>query len=174
MAVVKRRGELLPVSNAKTAYGLLNDVKAVILEEPKRVYMGDWAIEGKSDVEYFCSTHMQTREGRTVNGPACNTIGCISGWVTFLKPEKRVHASCGENIVAPRAEGYGSDDAGRDLVNGSYSDDPIFPLRTAVYDLFMNTNVKAPYGTKKYAQIVARRIESFQKKWAKELKKVKV
>lgn len=62
-----RKQKELPLSNAKTAYSLLQDVKKAILEEPKRVNM----------TTYYKET---TRR----NAPACGTVGCFAGWVCIL------------------------------------------------------------------------------------------
>lgn len=51
-------------SNAKTAYGLMSDIHAYILEEPKRVCMGYWIVRGHEvivdifDVEGPAEGHM--------------------------------------------------------------------------------------------------------------------
>lgn len=89
-------------SNAKTAYGLMSDIKQYILEEPKRIWMKATA--------------------------------------------RRV------------------------IAGDDYDDELDYPLT----DLFYNTDVDAPYGTKRYARIVAKRIEGFQKKHAASLKAVQL
>lgn len=58
----------LPRSKAKTAWGLMADVKRAILAEPKRADM-------TSVIGYLAPT-----EG----GPACGTVGCVAGWVAVL------------------------------------------------------------------------------------------
>lgn len=87
-------------SNAKTAYGLMSDIVAYILEEPKRLWMGDWMIR---DMDY-------------------------------IKQD----------------------------------------LEMDLDDLFMSTGVDAKYGTKKYARIVAKRIEKFQREHREALRAVKI
>lgn len=62
----------LPRSRAKTAWGLLQDVKRAILAEPKRANM--WT---------FRSTRLP-EDG----GPACGTVGCLAGWVNILSGDK--------------------------------------------------------------------------------------
>lgn len=48
---------------------LLEKVKQHILEEPKRLWMGDWAFKVSPTDE---------------NAPACGTVGCIAGWASLL------------------------------------------------------------------------------------------
>jgi len=52
-------------SNAKTAYGLMSDIRAYILEEPKRINMSDWI---ETDMKYI-------KEEHGVDGPVCGTLG---------------------------------------------------------------------------------------------------
>lgn len=63
----------IPLSKAKTAYGLLRDVQRVILAEPKRANMGTFATDAS---DYF--------DGDTSLAPACGTVGCFAGWVNVL------------------------------------------------------------------------------------------
>lgn len=144
-----KKGSKLPYSDAKTAYGLLTDVIRAILEEPKRIWMENWLLDGDS-AQTFCAA-------RGKKAPACGTIGCISGWITTLKPARKVWSGCGEDIIAP--------------ATGDYDRRKI---RLAASDMFFDTSVPAHYGTMKYARIVAGRIRKFQKEWAKDLKAVKV
>lgn len=64
----------MPKSKAKTAYGLLSEVRAIILEEPKRYDQ--------------CATIEQGIEAEMIYGdqvPACGTVACVGGWVLALK-----------------------------------------------------------------------------------------
>lgn len=130
-------------SNAKTAYGLMSDIKAYILEEPKRVWMGDWVIEDMDEIK--------TDFG--VEGPACGTVGCIAGNVKILT------GNLGKMISTQRLA--------MDVLGGGSND-----LEDDLYDLFHETHVDAKYGTKKYARIVAKRIEEFQAEHEQELRAV--
>lgn len=66
------KNRLIPKSKAKTAYGLLSEISALILAEPKRYNQDTWRYsQSPSD-----------------GGPACGTVGCIAGWVATLKPKK--------------------------------------------------------------------------------------
>lgn len=69
------RRDLIPVSTAKTAYGLLSEVCRLILAEPKRYNQGSWVkLVTQYDRAYAADVF-----------PACGTIGCVAGWVTTLK-----------------------------------------------------------------------------------------
>lgn len=58
----------LPRSKAKTAWGLMVDVKKAILADPKR-----------ADMRVY-ENPLAPQNG----GPACGTVGCIAGWVAIL------------------------------------------------------------------------------------------
>lgn len=70
---------LIPKSKAKTAYGLLSEIRKIILAEPKRY-----------DQRYFRVSLNDLRHGfysvpAEVVAPQCGTIGCVAGWVCALK-----------------------------------------------------------------------------------------
>lgn len=66
----------IPKSRAKTAYGLLGEIRALALDEPKRMEMCSWGgVVGNARFR---------REA-----PACGTVGCIGGWVNVLHPKSR-------------------------------------------------------------------------------------
>lgn len=76
----------VPRSKARTAYGLLSDVCAVVTEEPKRLAMGLWLARADED-----------SSGPPLLGfPACGTVGCIGGWVEVLSPK---NPACAETIL---------------------------------------------------------------------------
>jgi hypothetical protein len=60
---------LIRLSKAKTAYGLLRDVQKAVREEPRRANMGTFT--DKVDPEAY-------------NAPACGTVGCVAGWISIL------------------------------------------------------------------------------------------
>lgn len=60
--------QAIPRSKAKTAWGLLEDVKKAIRAEPKRADM----------------TTFGARRPPTDGGPACGTVGCVAGWIALL------------------------------------------------------------------------------------------
>lgn len=132
-------------SNAKNAYDLMTDIKEYILEEPKRVWMGGWIIKGHANIEDMFE----------VKGPACGTVGCIAGNAVLLTGTNTNHGIAGPALR---------------ILGG-----PNYELQHSLeFDLFLNTGVDANYGTMRYARIVAKRIEKFQKQHETELRAVKV
>ena len=63
-----QRQKPIPISTARTAWGLLQAVKRAIRADPLRV-----------DMRRFYG-HCGPEEG----GPACGTVGCFAGWVNIL------------------------------------------------------------------------------------------
>lgn len=59
------------LSRAKTAWGLLLDVRKAIKSEPKRANMG-----------VYCDA-LAPEHG----GPSCGTVGCFAGWIMLLRGE---------------------------------------------------------------------------------------
>lgn len=78
---------LIPKSKAKTAYGLLSEICALALEEPKRIMMADWLVT-KSAGNY------EPAQGF----PACGTVGCVAGWAITLRPTRArtIHRDFGQ------------------------------------------------------------------------------
>jgi hypothetical protein len=70
----------MPVSKAKTAYGLLSEIRKLILEEPKRY-----------DQENTLNTGRDAKEIYGALAPSCGTVGCVAGWVAALKAPRRVN-----------------------------------------------------------------------------------
>lgn len=71
---MKSKRSLIPKSKAKTAYGLLSEIRALILAEPLRYDQRDTL------------TIIPRRElASHPTAPACGTIGCVAGWVGALK-----------------------------------------------------------------------------------------
>lgn len=60
----------MPVSKARTAYGLLSEIRKLILEEPKRY--------DQMNVFQRVGTHSDL-------APACGTVCCVGGWTAVLK-----------------------------------------------------------------------------------------
>ena len=72
----------IPKSKAKTAYDLLSEVRALILEEPLRYNQSVWLLkQGRDD---------------GITYPSCGTIGCVAGWVATLTHPK--DAAVNKNI----------------------------------------------------------------------------
>lgn len=64
----------MPKSKAKTAYGLLSEIRKLILEEPKRYDQTGWLTRGRSATCIYRDF-----------APQCGTVGCVGGWVEALK-----------------------------------------------------------------------------------------
>lgn len=131
-------------SDATTAYELMADIRAYILEEPKRIFMGDWIIKGKQNIEDTFDTE----------APACGTVGCIAGNAVLL-----TGVGTAGNVESRALNLLAGDDYG---------------LEDGLGRLFHNIWVDAKYGTKEYAEIVAQRISAFQEKHKAALRRVKI
>jgi len=68
----------IPKSKAKNAYDLLSEVRALILEEPKRYDQNCWIDRRPGQDRPFCH-----------KSPPCDTVGCIAGWIVTLKGPKQ-------------------------------------------------------------------------------------
>lgn len=68
----------MPKSRAKTAYGLLSEVKQLITEEPLRL-----------DMSLVCRASKKAISAAGLVAPDCGTVGCIAGWVQTLKGNRR-------------------------------------------------------------------------------------
>lgn len=60
-----------PVSNAKTAYGLLGEIATLIVAEPARYNQYD-VLTFREDGDFY------------EKYPECGTVGCIAGWAVML------------------------------------------------------------------------------------------
>lgn len=73
---------------------LLKKVKAHILEEPMRVYMGDWYIRlSEYDGEMF------EVDDDILMPPACGTVACICGWAAELSGSESKGGSAGKRLL---------------------------------------------------------------------------
>jgi hypothetical protein len=69
----------MPVSKAKTAYGLLSEIRKLILEEPRRYDQGAWLLNDEDSFSFKYGSDALAAV------PACGTIGCVAGWVVALQ-----------------------------------------------------------------------------------------
>lgn len=113
---------------------LLEQVKAHILAEPRRINMDDWQTE-LDEVD----KHLR---------PACGTIACIAGWACVLGIGTRVR---GNDIEWAAEEVLGLDDGG-----------PLFFVDDwpSEFEVALRRETK---GTLGYAEVVAARIDYFIK-----------
>lgn len=131
-----------PIIRSKTitVADLLRKVKAVVLDEPRRLDLGEWLGAFRDRL----GAREHARESAMPGAPECGTIGCISGWCAILtrKPGSDVYAYRFQLPHVPF-----------DALTQLYS--PNF----GTYD-----SVKAKYGapgTKTHARFVAVRIDNF-------------
>lgn len=80
----------------KTAYDLLEQIKALIIAEPKRYDQGAWLVRSTDeDVE-------------GMQFPACGTVGCVAGWATTLTVKRKLApyeiASVAQRVLGLSAE----------------------------------------------------------------------
>lgn len=141
----------LPRSKAKTAWGLVQDVKRVMLEEPKRVWMKDYIVERNPAL--------------WPNAPACGTVGCFAGWCSILSGGKR-------NIFRTYSHALELlGDCDYDTVQTT--DDDGYAYKDHVFSAF-GPDLEGEPGTATFARSVVRRIERFQRINEKVLKAKKV
>lgn len=65
------------LSVAENAYDLLEEIKQIIIDDPKRYNQGDW---GKHYGGEYVRDHKHL--------PECGTIGCVAGWAVTLTKGK--------------------------------------------------------------------------------------
>lgn len=73
----------MPKSKAKTAYGLLSEIRQIILDEPKRY-----------DQRYTLTIGAACEIGYGFEAPACGTVGCVAGWTVALRGRRRNGGVC--------------------------------------------------------------------------------
>lgn len=138
---MSRKGKL-PVSKAKTAYGLLSEIAALAIAEPKRIRMSKWLAT-------------QTVKDYGASAPACGTVGCIAGWGAVLVGTKKERAAMLSGYFG--VDGLGI--AGR-----------IFGLsKDATYSLCTTDGMCFTEGTPPHAREVIHRIRRFQKRYKAQL-----
>jgi hypothetical protein len=120
---------------------LLQKVKAHVLEEPRRVFMGAWCLQ---------DVHIR------LNGlqvPDCNTIACISGWSAQLYNQDRRLSIGMPGYVRDREGEIALDitleQAGRLFYLVEWPDDLYFKIKDTILQ------------STEYAQVVAERIDRF-------------
>lgn len=145
----------VPKSKATNAYELLDEIQALILEEPKRVWMDDWVIKGKHKIETTLAY-----SNAEVTAPACNTVGCIAGWMVSLRHPRQFpseYAEAALMLLGTSINYEADDELAYNALNLFYGQPP-YPFPTA------------PYGTKAYARAVVNNIKRFKRKWKTRLK----
>ena len=95
----------MPTSKAKTAYGLLTEIAALAIAEPKRIAMSTWRQTASSGVMVLTHTVFPNAP-RAVTMPACGTVGCIGGWFQTLSgrsPYEVIGDTLQEELCYPHA-----------------------------------------------------------------------
>jgi hypothetical protein len=134
----------LPISRAKTAYGLLSEVCALITEEPLRYNQGDWIALAGDDSAINLPAEKY---------PSCGTVGCVAGWVATLKHPEATRRWWSVEPIAMRALGLDSEKA---------------------FELFNSEAVKGRGQTAAHARSGVKHIRKFQKKYRHQLLAKKV
>lgn len=145
------RKSAIPRSKAKTAYGLLSEIRTLILKEPKRYNQGFWLTRQRED-----------RFPELMDYPACGTIGCVAGWV--------------QQLVAPRKSIMEADETGFRTFRAPVIATNVLGLtETQADELFAGSAAGSTRGqTRQHAIRGAAHIRRFQKKYAQQLKAKKV
>lgn len=142
----------IPTSRAKTAYGLLSEIAALAIEEPKRMRMGDWRVRrATASVE------------PDLGFPACGTVGCIAGWAVTLR---RVRLRFHESIFGGRYKEHEGDAAERLLGLTSEQSVALFKPQDLVKDPCQQTP--------EHARKVVAHIRRFQKAHRAQLLKTRI
>lgn len=136
---------LIPKSRAKTAYGLLNEVKRLILAEPKRYDQGTFIARRNGHSRLFDPQDF----------PACGTVGCVAGWVATLKTEKLFEYGA-TPLIAKRILGL-------DRLQ-----------QAELFDGCAGATIEHTAQTLKHAQAGVAHIERFQQRYSAQLRRTKV
>lgn len=130
---------LIPKSKAKTAYGLLGGVCAVITAEPLRL-----------DMQIVCLRDPAAVSVRYNKSPVCGTVGCIAGWALTLNGK-----------TTPQETNYGVTWYAAELLGlDSTQEEELFQPRR-----LMGSNQQ----TAQHAERVVAHIRKFQKKYRAQL-----
>lgn len=100
---------LIPKSRAKTAYGLLSEIRTLILAEPLRY----------DQRETLCIIPKDRLDSGT-NAPACGTIGCVAGWVGALKASRPTRFVTNGNVLEYAGRKLGLDSGQGSELFGAY------------------------------------------------------
>lgn len=140
----------MPKSKAKTAYGLLSEIRRLILEEPERYDQN----------QYLLTKEAFSWKFEQPSAPACGTIGCVAGWTCALKGLRWPR---NEAVLDQARIILGVDEA---AATSLFRFDAV-PLRSP--SLF-----EKRVTPQRHARLGARHIAKFQKKYAAQLKAKRV
>lgn len=140
---------LVPRSNAKNAYDLMNDAIASIEAQPLRLYMGDWLIDEPYRYRYMAR-------------PECGVIACAAGWIAInrfgidsLWPDA-IQRKAREALVNP------------ELFNKDYA--VSYHMNEDLYTLFHTTTLESEQGTPEYVAEAVALLRDFQSTWETQLR----
>jgi len=139
---------VMPKSKAKTAYGLLSEIRKLILEEPKRYDQTNVLRVGSDATAKY---HSLT--------PACGTVGCVAGWVCVLTGNQML---TGWDVLDKADEVLGLTDAG------------IPEMRLFGEERAGSRDNESQSSIRAHAARGAAHIAEFQKKYAAQLKAKRV
>ena len=160
--MASKRIRKTPISKAKNAYKLLDEVCEVILAEPRRYNQEDWLIKGLPGEKTW---------GAKRGLPECGTVGCVAGWVYTLKGAGTLS---GTNTLTGKALWRVADDA-QAILGLSAEQAAHFFRASAIQDLAHKLNRPVPRPqTVAYARLGVKHIRAFQKTHAEQLKAKKV
>lgn len=140
-----KKSAAMPTSRAKTAYGLLSEIAKLAFEEPKRIRMGLWKQSRGVNLNQHPDIGVD-------EWPGCGSIGCVGGWVDYLRP-----TDTGITVMLR---------AGRVLGLSDLQAEALFEPNN-----LMDANNQ---GTTAHARKVIAHIRRFQKKYAAQLKAKRV
>lgn len=130
----------MPTSRATTAYGLLSEIRKLILAEPKRYDQRRYIMRRRNP---------DGMEDVPMRGfPACGRVGCVAGWVATLTQSRRF--ACLDAYEIARAA-LGLD-------------------RRQSRELFGVSGVNGEPQTSQHARSGVAHIARFQRKYASQLK----
>jgi hypothetical protein len=145
MPIAKKPALPIHHSIPPAAADTLRRLEKVFLKEPRKLFMGEWLISGKRDIQF--------KAERTEDlMPPCGTVGCIAGWLSASRKGIAINLKFGYSW--PR-------DIGSEVL---VVDDDL------AAQLFYVTNWPANFrsrleatknGTLEYAQVVVDRMEDF-------------
>lgn len=150
---------VMPKSKAKTAYGLLSEIRKLILEEPRRYDQTAWK-RTMSEVPQNLRSH-------------CGAVCCVAGWVDTLKSEQPVTPERAPFETADNGRYRVSENAQSILGISEQQADELFDGEKAGERYTRNGGVRV-YHLRNHAKRGATHIARFQTKYAAQLKAKRV
>ena len=143
---------------------LLNKIKSHVLEEPKRVWMGDWRIRwgDQTEISVGMRRGIDWEYLLQLSKPSCGTTACIAGWAVELGGDGDMKGFPYE--LRGRKLGFPYELRGRKLLGlNSYAQSDRLFYVASWPEQFRKRLAVAPPQSHEYAQVVADRIDWFVK-----------